>query len=258
MNTFLTKWKRYFTFAAVLSCFVNILQLTFPFYMFSIYSNIVLSYSSYSLANITVAALIAIAALAGFSFLRDLEALVNYSSSPAFYALFDVVWSPFYLALVYLFNPVLGYIATMGTLVMAGLGVLQEILIGKRMKQANVQAARNNRFVESFLRNIEVVNGMGMIQSVTDRFVSKNKLVMENQTQSSYYAGTIQAMIKPMQNVIQVCIYGVGAYLALTEGMDVGMLVAASIIMGRGLAPLMQATSTWRGIFPFKRIFRVY
>ncbi len=286
MNAFLTKWKRYFTFAAVLSCFVNMLQLTFPFYMFSIYSNIVLSYSPCSLANITTAALIAIAALASFSFLRsrtlalagnqlfgslqknvfstmikgssignpntyraginDLETLVNYSSSPAFYSLFDVVWSPFYLVLVYLFHPVLGYIATVGTLVMASLAVLQEILIGKRMRQANVQAARNNRFVDSFLRNIEVINGMGMIQAVTDRFVSKNRLVMENQTQSSYYAGTIQAMIKPMQNVLQVCIYGVGAYLALTEGMDVGMLVAASIIMGRGLGPLMQATSTWR------------
>ncbi len=286
MKIFLAKWKRYLTFAAVLSCFVNMLQLTFPFYMFSIYSNVVLSYSSYSLANITIAALIAIVALAGFSFLRsrtlslagnqlfgslqkdvfatmikgasignpnsyraginDLETLVNYSSSPAFYALFDVVWSPFYLLLVYLFNPVLGYIATLGTLIMAGLSILQEVLIGKRMKQANVQAAQNSRFVDSFLRNIEVVNGMGMIQSVTDRFVSKNRLVMENQTQSSYYAGTIQAMIKPMQNVIQVCIYGVGAYLALTQGMNVGMLVAASIIMGRGLGPLIQATSTWR------------
>ena len=45
MTAFLKKWKKYFTFAALLSCFVNILQLTFPFYMFTIYRNIIISYS---------------------------------------------------------------------------------------------------------------------------------------------------------------------------------------------------------------------
>ena len=52
MTAFLKKWKKYFTFAALLSCFINILQLTFPFYMFTIYRNIIISYSEFSLANI--------------------------------------------------------------------------------------------------------------------------------------------------------------------------------------------------------------
>ncbi len=60
MAEFIKKWKRYFTFAALLSCFVNILQLIFPFYMFTIYRNIVISYSTVSLANITTIAVFAI------------------------------------------------------------------------------------------------------------------------------------------------------------------------------------------------------
>ena len=286
MTAFFKKWKKYFTFAALLSCFVNILQLTFPFYMFTIYRNVIISYSGFSLANITAAAFFAVMALGLFSYLRsrilalagqelslelrqriysgmikgcvldskrayqgglnDLEVLRNYFSSPSIYALFDAPWAPFYLALVYLFHPVLGIIATCGALVMVGLSVLQEILVRKSMKAANIENTRNYRFVDSFMRNAEVINGMGMINAISDRFVQGNNQVLMNQTKSSYHAGTIQALIKPMQNVIQVLIYCAGAYYAMKEGFNVGLMVAASIIMGRGLAPLMQVMSSWR------------
>ncbi|SDT84639.1 type I secretion system permease/ATPase [Desulfobacula phenolica] len=286
MTAFFKKWKKYFTFAALLSCFVNILQLTFPFYMFTIYRNVIISYSGFSLANITTAAFFAVMVLGLFSYLRsrllalagkdlsfelrqgiysgmikgcvldnkrayqgglnDLEVLHNYLSSPSIYALFDAPWAPFYLALIYLFHPVLGIIATCGALVMVGLSALQEILVRKSMKAANIKNAHNYRFVDSFMRNAEVINGMGMINAISDRFVQGNNQVLMNQTKSSCHAGTIQALIKPMQNVIQVLIYCAGAYYAMKEGFNVGLMVAASIIMGRGLAPLMQVMSSWR------------
>jgi ATP-binding cassette, subfamily C, type I secretion system permease/ATPase len=288
MTLFLKKWKKYFTFAALLSCFVNILQLTFPFYMFTIYNTIVQSYSSVALANITFAAFFAVLVLGLFTYLRsrllataandltfglrqkvysgmvkgcvldnkrayqggmsDLEVMRNIFSSPAIYALFDAPWAPLYLALIYLFHPVLGIIATGGAVVMVGLSGLQEILIRKSMKDANMLNYQSHRFVNSFMRNAEVINGMGMVKAISDRFVLGNDRVMENQTRSSNYAGTIQSMIKPLQNVIQVLIYCSGAFYAMTEGFDVGLMVAASIIMGRGLGPLMQVMGAWRMI----------
>ncbi len=286
MSAFLKKWKKYFTFAALLSCFVNILQLTFPFYMFTIYRNIVVSFSVVSLANITSAAFFAVVVLGLFSYLRsrllacagknlnlelrqhvfanvvkgcvidskrayqggmnDLENLQKYFSSPAIYALFDVVWAPFFLALIYLIQPVLGIIATTGAVIMVGLSALQEFLVRKSLQNANRINSLNLRFVESFLRNTEVINGMGMIGAISDRFVTANNQVMMNQTVASKYAGAIQAMIKPFQNVIQVMIYCAGAYYAMTEGFNVGLMVAASIIMGRGVAPLTQLMSSWQ------------
>jgi len=296
MTAFLKKWKKFFTFAALLSCFVNILQLTFPFYMFTIYKNVVISYSVFSLSNITVAAFFAVVILGVFSYLRsrllalagqelslvlrqdifsimvkgsvvdherayqgglnDLEVLRNFFSSPSIYTLFDVPWSPFYLALIFLIDPVLGIIATSGAAVMVGLSKLQQVLVNKSMKEANILNSSNQRFVDSFLRNTEVINGMGMIGAVSDRFVRSNNQVIMNQTRSSNYAGTIQAMIKPMQNVIQVGIYCAGAYYAIKEGFNVGLMVAASIIMGRGLGPLMQFMASWQFIAQARDSYR--
>lgn len=286
MEKFLKKWKKYFTFAALLSCFVNMLQLTFPFYMFSIYRNVIISYSGYSLANITVVAFFALIVLGFFTYLRsrllatagkdlnlslrdkvykgmlkgyvisqrksyqhgmsDLETVKNYFSNTAVYSLFDAPWSPFYLLLIYMFHPVLGIIATSGAVLMVGLSVLQEYLIRNSMKTANIINSQNQRFVDSFLRNAEVINGMGMIHAISDRFEQGNNKVIMNQTKSSQYAGAIQSIIKPMQNVIQVLIYCFGAYYAIIEGFSVGLMVAAAIIMGRALAPLMQVMASWR------------
>ncbi|MEX1302003.1 MAG: ATP-binding cassette domain-containing protein, partial [Desulfotignum sp.] len=178
--------------------------------------------------------------------LSDLDTVQSFCASPGMHALFDVMWAPFYLGLIYLFHPVLGLIATIGALFMAGLSLLQEQLIRKDMGSANQLNMMNQRFVDSFLRNVEVINGMGMTSAVTDRFVHHNDQVMAAQTRSSYVAGSIQAVVKPGQITIQVMIYCFGAYYAMTQGFDVGLMVAGSIIMGRGLAPLMQLMGSWR------------
>ncbi len=296
MAAFLKKWKKYLTFAALLSCFVNILQLTFSFYMFTIYRNVIISYSGYSLANITVAALFALTVFGFFTYFRfrllttagkdlnlklrkpvliqmlkgyavlqqksyhqglsDLDTLKQFFSSSAINALFDAPWAPFFLLIIYSFHPMLGFIATLGALFMLGLSVLQELLIRDSMKTANVIYQENQRIVEGFLKNADVINGMGMINSIGHRFDKSNSAVIHNQTTSSMIAGAVQSVSKPLQNVIQVLIYCFGAYYAITEGFDVGLMVAASIIMGRGLGPLMQVTSSWKFIIQTRDAYK--
>lgn len=296
MNDFLKAWKRHFVFAALLSCFINVLQLTFPFYMFTIYRNVVISRSMFSLSTSTVIALYALVMLIFFNYLRsrlltyagrdlnnrlrdevftgmlqgyagirkqgyrqglnDIDTLRNYFSNNGMYALFDAPWVPLYLMLVYYFHPLLGIIATGGALVMVLLSVMQEFLIRDKMRQANQDNMRNQKFVEACLRNSELVKGMGMIGNVSDRFEAENQKVVLNQTISSRYAGLVQAIIKPTQNVMQIFIYGSGAYLALTQGFSVGLMVAAAIIMGRALAPLMQAMSSWKFTLQARESYR--
>lgn len=299
MVGFLTTWKRYFTFAALLSLFVNMTQLTFSFYMFAIYRNVIVSYSSFSLITITVVSVYALVFLGIFHFVRsrllslagmhlyerlktrvftgmlkahvmsgdrsysqgmsDLETLQEFFSGNAVHPLFDLPWAPFYLMLIYFIHPILGVIATSGALVHIGMSVLQEVLIRRSMTNANIWNNQNHRFVNAFLRNTEVINGMGMSKAVADWFDRSNSKVILNQTQSSRYAGAIQSIMKPMQNVFQVAIYCAGAYYAMTEGFSVGLMVAASIIMGRGVAPVMQAATTWKVTLQARQAYnRVY
>jgi PrtD family type I secretion system ABC transporter len=300
MADFLTTWKGYFTYAAFLSCLVNLAQLTFPFYMFTIYRNVIISHSAYSLTTITVVAIYVLVFFGVLHYIRarllaragtglyealetrifkgmvhgqavtsgrsygqgiaDLDTLRDFFSGNAVSPLFDVPWAPFYLMLIYFIHPMLGMVATGGAMAVVALNVIQELLIRSSMTEANQWNNRNQRFIQSFLRNTEVINGMGMSNAVADWFDRSNSRVILNQTRSSRYAGAVQSIMKPLQNVIQVLIYCVGAYYAMTQGFSVGLMVAASIIMGRGLAPVMQAGATWKTTSQakeaYKRIFR--
>ncbi len=296
MNKFIDDWKRHFTFAALLSCFINILQLTFSFYMFIIYGNVCVSSSMNSLVTFTVAAVFALVMLGFFNYIRsrllatagndlnsrfrnkvfsgmlnnhtgiqkqaslqilnDLGTVRIFFTTPGISALFDAPWAPLFLALIFLFHPFLGIIATAGALAMLGLSILQEFLVRDSMKNANIKNSQNQRFIDSFLRNAEVVNGMGMIDAITDRWETGNREVIMNQTISSQHAGLIQSIIKPLQTLLQVLIYFFGAYYALTQGFNVGLMVAGSIIMGRALGPMMQVMGTWKFILQAREAYK--
>lgn len=296
MREFLHKWKNYFVYAAVLSCLINILQLTFPFYMFTIYQNILMSYSQVALYTVTFAALYALMVFGLFSFLRsrllqragtdlneslrdqvftsmlqshsgpqkksyrqglgDLDTLRNYFANNGLYSLFDAPWAPLYLLLIFFFHPLLGAIATIGAVIMFSLGVLQELLIRNRMSRANTNNQANQRFIDAVLRNAESVNCMGMLEGVSSRWGQTNEQVLADQTQASRHAGLIQSMIKPLQIVLQVLIYGFGAYLAIMQGLSPGLMIAGAIIMGRALAPLMQVMGTWKLTLQAKEAYK--
>jgi len=286
MREFLQKWKKAFAFAVVASMFISLLQLTFSFYMFAIYRNIVSSFSVSSLGYITILAIGALAFYGLFDYLRsrllqragnalqtehreqvfvemvrdnarldrrayqqglsDLDTLRNYFTTPALAALFDAPWVPVYLVLIFFLHPLMGAVASGGALIVLALSVVQELVTRQRLSQANTANMANKRFVDAVLRNAEAVNSMGMVGSLTATWEQSNHRVMGLQVTASRYAGLIQSVVKPMQNIMQVLIYAAGAYLAIVVFFDPGLFVVASIIMGRAVGPLMQVVNTWR------------
>lgn len=281
MNVFLRKWKKYFVLAGMMSCLINLLQLTFSFYMFAIYGSVVQSFSYTTLYSITIIAVFCLAFLAVFSLLRsrllhacgialeqslgkdvmhsmvtamsgpakrsyqqglaDVSTLRSFLSTDALFAVFDIPWAPLYLVLIFFFHPTLGLLALGGGIVTLGLTLLQDHLTRHRLARANNLALEGRRFMETMLKNAEVVNAMGMGGAVYSRFDEKNTDILYNQTVASRYAGLAQSVIKSIQVLMNVMIYGAGALFVIVQGFDPGMMIAASIIMGQAISPFMRA-----------------
>ena len=286
MSDFLRKWKKHFIFVALVSCFINILQLTFAFYMFAIYQNIISSHHEPSLYTITIIALYALLCLGFFNYLRtrilatagtdldqtigdpvfkyvlrgfsapgkqgysqglnDLGTVRTYFNNPGLHALFDAPWAPLYLLLIYTFNPILGLVATTGAVIIFVLSLLQDYLTRERLGSANAKAGRNQKTVDAALRNAEAINSMGMAGNVCERWRSANTGVITDQTVASRYAGALQSVTRPVQMFTQVLIYGIGAYLAITANFDIGLMIASAIIMGQAVGPVMRVMGAWR------------
>lgn len=296
MTKFIVKWFKYFIAAGIFSMFINILSLTFSVYMLAIYDRVLSSYSMPTLMTITVAAVFALIvdsmliflrsrllvmagvdidnSLSGPVFkemlkdscsiqrsgysagLRDVNILRNYLGGNAIFALFDMPWMPIFLLFIYMIHPVMGMVATGGVVVVFMLGIAQELLTRKRLETANSINNAAGSFTTLCLRNSESVGAMGMLGGVNARWKSLNNEVITLQTKASNAAGVLQAISQSFRTGMQVIIYGVGAYLTLKNECTPGVMIASSIIMGRALAPVDQAMSTWKQTLEARSSYR--
>ena len=178
--------------------------------------------------------------------MNDLSIVRNYLSGSPIMALFDIPWTPVLLAVIYFLHPLMGLVATAGAIAIIILSVFQEKLTRKRLADANIINTLGRRFLAGSLRNAEIVNSLGMSSNIAAHWNREQRKVLDLQTRASRYAGVLQSITRSLRMSMQVIIYGVGAYLTLRHLSTAGIMITASIIMGRALAPIEQGMATWK------------
>lgn len=263
------------------SFFINLLMLTAPLYMLQVYDRVLASRSQETLLYITlfaVASLLTMGLLemvrarilvrlgAHFDGLlsartfrivlvsgsngqafRDLDSLRGFLTGAGTLALLDAPWVPLYVGLVYLLHPLLGHVALAGALILVAVGLISERTTRGPLAEAGAELAASTQFAEHAARNSEVVRAMGMLPGLLSCWRRPHARGLSLQAIASDRAGTITAVAKSVRFILQVAVLGVGAYLVIEQQITAGAMIAASIIMGRGLAPVESAIGSWRG-----------
>lgn len=178
--------------------------------------------------------------------LRDLDSLRQFLSGPGPSAICDMPWMPVYLGVIFLFHPVLGFVAAGGALLLCLLIGLNEVLARKPMAEAAVQAAKRSTLVEGARCNAEAVAAMGMLTGLRRRWLNENGRFLLLQARAADRSAVIGASIKTFRFILQSAVLGIGAYLAIQETITPGIMIAASIITSRAVAPVEQAVAQWR------------
>ncbi|MGE0744768.1 MAG: type I secretion system permease/ATPase [Rhodospirillales bacterium] len=275
-----------FVITGVFSLFVNVLMLVSPLYMLQVYDRVLATRSESTLVYLTIVALLLLGLMGvldlirsrvlvrtsvGFDnrlrdrifgamfhvavhnpearmpqALRDLITMRQFLTGSGLFAFFDAPWVPIYIAVIVLFHPLLGAVAIIGAIVLFVLAVLNEYLTRGPLKEANVEAIKATNFVESSLRNGEALAAMGMLPAMRERWARRQDTMMSKQAIASDRAGLVTALTKFFRIALQTAVLGVGAWLAIEDQITAGAMVAASIIMGRALAPVEMAVGQWQ------------
>jgi len=178
---------------------------------------------------------------------RDLESIRSFMSSPGPIALFDMPWLPVYLILCYLFHPVLGYAAFGAALLLIGITILTELRSRAPMRRALEAQSQRNLIADNTQRGAEVVRAMGMIPALAERWHEAHVRHLQAQRQANYVTGGLSAVAKMSRMLVQSCMLGLGAYLAIKGEISAGTIIATSILSSRALAPVDQAIGSWKG-----------
>ena len=288
------RYRRAILAAAVFSFFFNILVLTLPFYMLSVFTRVLMSKSLETLVLLSVAAFVALVIQAILDFIRSgvlirvgvaldatltgkvLESIIrnaagssvrnsrrladaaelrNFLSGPNILSLFDAPFTPFYVVVIYLLHPVLGSLALAGALLLFAIAVVNELLTRGPVKKGMESSFKAQGRVEEYVRNADAVEAMGMLPSVMSHWRSESKESMDYQARAVDYASATRSLAKFVRLLLQIGLFGTGAYLYLQNQIMPGVIIAASILMGRALSPVEAAITSWKGLVRAKAAY---
>ena len=179
--------------------------------------------------------------------LNDLTGLRQFLTGNGLFAFFDAPWLPIYIAVMFLFHPWYGWVAIGSALVLLFLAYMNEKMTGKALGQANKENIAATLYTTKNLRNAEVIESMGMLNTLMHRWGMRQKNVLILQSQASDKGGIVSAISKTFRMLIQSLILGLGAYLAVNHEISPGLVIAGSVLLGRALAPIDLIIGSWKG-----------
>ena len=188
--------------------------------------------------------------------LRDLAVCRGWLGSPASLTVFDVPWVPIYLAVIFALHPTLGWIALAGAVLLFGLTLANEWATGALLRQASTAGMASQRRAESMVRNAEVIDSMGMAPAVLQRWREGLSASVPPQEKAADRAAMLLSITRFFRLTVQVAVLGVGAWLTLEQQLTSGASIAASIIMGRALAPVEQMIGGWKQLVQARQSYR--
>jgi ATP-binding cassette subfamily C exporter for protease/lipase len=178
--------------------------------------------------------------------LQDLSQVRQFLTGNGLFAFFDAPWTPIYLLVIFLVHPLLGIITLVGSAILFGLALLTEVVTRGPLMEANQAAMSSGAFANNNLRNTEVIEAMGMLPAIRERWFGSHQRILEKQTLASDRAAYINGVSRFVRVTMQSLILGAGALLAIKGDITAGMMIASSILSGRAMAPVEQAIGVWK------------
>ncbi len=161
-------------------------------------------------------------------------------------AYLDMPWVPIYIVVVFLLHWVLGVVAVVSALIIAGLALLTEGATRGPMAQANTSMVKSTLLTEEARRNAEALYSLGMKGAMRKRWLANQNEALDHQTRANDAGATYSSLSRVFRMVVQSSMLAAGAYLAVKHEISGGSIVASSIIMGRALSPVEQAVGNWQ------------
>ncbi|HZY67424.1 MAG TPA: ABC transporter transmembrane domain-containing protein, partial [Devosia sp.] len=271
----------------VFSFVVNLLLFVSPLYMMQIYDRVLSSRSESTLVIITAIALLVMAIYGLLEFVRsrmlvrvgiefdatlghhlfdaaisselvepngqasqsvrDMDTVREFLTGAGLITLCDAPWAPLFIALGFMLHPLLGTVTLVGAVILFSLALINEVMTRKQLKSAGEFSNAAAQYVSTTLRNKEAIHAMGMRGAIRDRWAMQHRQVVGWQAIASDRAGLVLTFTKFIRMGLQTAVLGVGAWLAIHQQISPGVMIAASLLMGRALQPVEQSVSQWKG-----------
>ncbi len=177
--------------------------------------------------------------------LNDLMEIKGAITRPTFGAMMDMPWTPLYVIGIYLIHPLLAAVMLVCMVILIGLGWLGHMLTKGPMEESKLPASRSARLFEAVQVQAPAVRGLRMGPAVLDVVAAEQLANSALGAKGAERQAAVQAVIKWVRMILQVACTGVGAWLVMTHHLSFGGMIATTMLVSRGMAPIEQSVGSW-------------
>jgi len=285
--------RRGFVSVGVFSVIINLLMLTIPIYLFQLSDRVLTSRNIDTLIMLSVVAVGAILAMVALDMmrrlmlsrigtrlettlagpalagalhgqagptaaqaLRSLQQVRNFIIGPVMPLMFDAPLAPLYFAVVFLIHPTLGFIVLGAGLLLCVVAIVNQQVTASPFAEAGGHGHSAENQAEALSRNSQALTGMGMMNEGVMLWGQSNAQALTSLIRAQDRNAYLSGFSKLVRLLTQIAVLGTGAYLALQAQLTGGMMIAASIIAGRALAPIEGAIEGWRSFVQARHAYK--
>lgn len=285
LKAVLRRSRKMFWVVAVFSFFANLLMLTGPLYMLQVYDRVLSSGSVETLLALSSIMLFMYCIMGVLDYVRgrimagvgaqfqadldhrvfdavmrksavapdlktetglaDLEAIRRLLTSPVLMAAFDMPWTPVFFFGIFLFHPILGYLAVGGAAVLVLMTLTNQLLSRSPQEEAGKSKHTATMMSNQIRQQAEMVHSMGMLDAACERWLKARNQALDGQMQVTGITGCFTSISKTLRLILQSAMLGMGGWLVLLNEMTPGAMIAGTILLGRALAPVDVALNQW-------------
>ncbi|WP_405030116.1 type I secretion system permease/ATPase [Neorhizobium sp. 2083] len=180
-----------------------------------------------------------------YQVLGDLQQVRSFLVSRTLLSFLDAPIAPLFVVAVFLIHPHLGCIVVLTALMLLVFTQINQRMTAEPFAEANTAQVKANLHLESMSRNSQIINALAMIPETVQIWGKDTASSLKSQVIAQDRNITIAAISKACRLLTQIAMLGWGAFLSIEGQLTGGMVIAASIIAGRALAPIEGAIEGW-------------
>jgi ATP-binding cassette subfamily C protein len=176
---------------------------------------------------------------------RGLDAVQSLFGSSVLAALMDLPFTPIFIAVIFVFHPLLGFFALGGGLSLVLLTAINRQLTNSRVAGAEAMSEETRRFAENAIGAAELIRSQGMLDPVTERWLDGRSRALRQSMRAVDWTSAFETFTRAFRLALQSLVLALGAWLVLRSEITAGAMVASSVLLGRALAPIEQIVGRW-------------
>lgn len=289
------RFRREFAVCVVFSAVINLLMLTPTLYMLQLFDRVMISQSILTLAAMTLVMLFFFAVMSFSEWSRsrllvrlgvrldeelntrvfnasfesqlrqpggnpaqafsDLTNLRQFMTGNGLFAFMDAPWTPIYLGVLFMLHPWLGVLGVVFSLILMVLAWFSNQATRASLEKALESSAPVTTFVQSKLRNAEVIEAMGMLGDLRREWLVRHRNHLRLNNTASDVSARVQSLTKFVRYTQQSLALGAGALLVIEGDLTAGAMIAANVLIGRATQPLDMMVGTWKSFLSARKSF---